>query len=491
MARNDAEGAGRIEYLRRALREGGKVILAPGHPPVPLDGQLAVITAQMVHACDTIDWERGGKQGPEPSLLALLHSCRINGKRLSEREWLDLVDGNPVLDTMYEELRRQMIDEDRRESRPSVLPDMAAHLTFTPRDVPRLRREIVDWLVQHGGKFYQDAVDDGRQQILVRPRRGLPEGEALAQAEAEAMRQADLYFIDADMCQLLAAAYPSMPPFAPRHGDLPSEHGFALFAAPLGHTYNRAYDNTPLGVATEDGFVNMLKDIHETGTQIIAASWRPYIDPQRARYWTAGGCWMTFYAIPATRLLAQQGGPAGQLYRLASESLPQVCPENEMVSAWYDPSNGLLEEKHFLAGLTEEGTGVWAKALLAAFLLARQANLAETVTERTPGQKLPKSVARRTGQKTRPAQDIRVVRLRQQVKTDHDAQAPDTGTAKSREYRHRWVVRGFWRNTWYPSAQTHRPQWIAPFLKGPAGAPLLGGQKVTLVTPPKKTVPES
>jgi hypothetical protein len=41
-------------------------------------------------------------------------------------------------------------------------------------------------------------------------------------------------------------------------------------------------------------------------------------------------------------------------------------------------------------------------------------------------------------------------------------------------------VRGHWRNHWYPSLGDDRPMWIAPYLKGPADAPLLGGDKVAV-----------
>lgn len=42
---------------------------------------------------------------------------------------------------------------------------------------------------------------------------------------------------------------------------------------------------------------------------------------------------------------------------------------------------------------------------------------------------------------------------------------------------------GFWRRQWYPSSQERRPKWIAPFIKGPPGAPFKGpSEAVGLVT---------
>jgi hypothetical protein len=29
------------------------------------------------------------------------------------------------------------------------------------------------------------------------------------------------------------------------------------------------------------------------------------------------------------------------------------------------------------------------------------------------------------------------------------------------------MVRGHWRNQWYPSLNAHRQRWISPYVKGP------------------------
>jgi hypothetical protein len=47
------------------------------------------------------------------------------------------------------------------------------------------------------------------------------------------------------------------------------------------------------------------------------------------------------------------------------------------------------------------------------------------------------------------------------------------------EWTRRWLVRGFWRNQWYPSEQVHRAIWISPFIKGPADKPLIIRDHVT------------
>lgn len=46
--------------------------------------------------------------------------------------------------------------------------------------------------------------------------------------------------------------------------------------------------------------------------------------------------------------------------------------------------------------------------------------------------------------------------------------------ASGRVYTHRWIVRGHWRQQPYgPGRTLRRPTWLASYIKGPAGAPLL------------------
>lgn len=46
------------------------------------------------------------------------------------------------------------------------------------------------------------------------------------------------------------------------------------------------------------------------------------------------------------------------------------------------------------------------------------------------------------------------------------------------EWSRRWIVSGHWRNAWRPSVQAHRRVWVAPFVKGPEGKPLVIPRRV-------------
>lgn len=65
---------------------------------------------------------------------------------------------------------------------------------------------------------------------------------------------------------------------------------------------------------------------------------------------------------------------------------------------------------------------------------------------------------------------VSVVTLRDIEYTNKDKPEKES---QNRYDRWRWWVRGHWRNQWCSSTETHRPTWIAPFVKGPPGKPML------------------
>lgn len=71
---------------------------------------------------------------------------------------------------------------------------------------------------------------------------------------------------------------------------------------------------------------------------------------------------------------------------------------------------------------------------------------------------------------------VRVIRLARQL----PGQRSDKGEqgAGMRAYHHRWPVRMHKVRQWYPSSQEHRLIWRGPYIKGPADAPLMMGEKV-------------
>lgn len=68
--------------------------------------------------------------------------------------------------------------------------------------------------------------------------------------------------------------------------------------------------------------------------------------------------------------------------------------------------------------------------------------------------------------------DIIVAHLRRRVPRNGEHEEWDEAH-EGPEWSHRWLVRGHWRNQWYPSENRHKPVYIMPFVKGPEDKPLI------------------
>lgn len=353
---------------------------------------------------------------------------------------------------------------------------------FTAIDVPALRRELAEYYGSgRGAQYYYAAILSDRQPI--RPP-GPPEQVApqLAGAEATRLRDGDLWYVDEDLCALLETAHPSMPAFAPKPHDLPSQEGFAVFAEPIaarapadeyGIDEITDHVNSSLDPAKRAEFGVVVDRLANIEARIVAVSWGPVSNPN----WTAGGLWMSFYSESA---MTEGVFDDPVVRRRAAAMMPRLIVDNEATFAWRP--DGVPVEEFMLPGPDEaESTLSWARLVFATFQLAAQDNLAETAHERTP-----RPERRRTQHAGLAERDVRVIRLRRGLVEARAETEPDAG---GRAWRHRWVVRGHWRNQWYPSLDDHRPKWIAPYLKGPTDAPLLGGDKVTVVSTETETTP--
>lgn len=68
---------------------------------------------------------------------------------------------------------------------------------------------------------------------------------------------------------------------------------------------------------------------------------------------------------------------------------------------------------------------------------------------------------------------VRVVALRARDYEQHDGSHP-----REVEWSCQWLVRGHWRQHYYPVSGEHRPLWIEPHIKGPSDKPLRVAEKV-------------
>jgi hypothetical protein len=110
--------------------------------------------------------------------------------------------------------------------------------------------------------------------------------------------------------------------------------------------------------------------------------------------------------------------------------------------------------------LNDRPSGIWPVVLrLIGFLNSRFVEIETQHSHIGP----KKNHGRRIGD----PQSIQVVRLRPSVR---DAVAVERGLGP--RWKSRWLVRGHFKAQWYPGSKTHKVIWIAPYIKGPDGAPL-------------------
>lgn len=304
-----------------------------------------------------------------------------------------------------------------------------------PQDLPELRAEIVDSI--HNAPDYspwQELIASGHSPFRSAPR--MPSARDHARCDEDLLRKAELFHVTAGMGDLAKAASQSLPEFEIQHEDLPARNGFIVFAEPL-VTVDFGEPSVP--------------------SQVRAACWGEIVLSGIA------GLWIKFFSdreswLPAT---AQILGMSPQTLIYNRRALPQLSPMLGSdtlgplgIKAGAPPINA-----------TDEGFRQAVKTIRAAWLLMQQPLSYETTVE--PDRSSCKRL-RRAGHE--PA-SVRVIELRR------PKSAGGSGDG-DREYHHQWIVRGHWRNHWHPKREVHRPVWIAPHIKGPEGAPLIGGEKV-------------
>ena len=228
-------------------------------------------------------------------------------------------------------------------------------------------------------------------------------------------RMADLFFVTSEMATLAGSAAGSMPGFELHPDDLPSPSGVMYFdVSSLSLTFA---DNDPIEAFD------------------LVVVWGP------DHSGSAGNIALTF--------LTRNPREPVELMRIM-----------EVALRWGDDPIAKVLQGH------SEEAATWAGIVRCTWLLMQQRVAAVDVAR--PDRASARRILRRGGS----LDAVRVIRLR------YAAGPPREPGESDRVYSHRWVVRGHWRKQWYASQGRHVPIWISPFVKGPDGAPLLGGEKV-------------
>lgn len=222
-----------------------------------------------------------------------------------------------------------------------------------------------------------------------------------------------LWWVAPDMQLLVEAATLSLPDFPLRQSDVPDPAGVVFYASPLTGIDSR----------------------QEGQVAVNAMSWSATASR------TSGQGVLLIYTWALTD---QRGWVA---LGVASWDLGQHLAN----------VRGDYSETH-AASVVED-----RRRMAALWLLASQETLATRSAER-----IERAAARRQRREGIEVDTLRVLRLRRRHQRSENEQGQE-----SREWTHRWVVSGHWRNQWLPSEDRHRPTWIAPYVKGPEDKPLV------------------
>lgn len=314
-------------------------------------------------------------------------------------------------------------------------------MQIRPQDLPELRTEVTAWHKQHGAEYFTSCIREGVQTAYMPGLSDTAEGARLATAETERLAKAELFWVSREMTELCVAAARSMPAWSLQSEDLPAPAGLIYF----------------------DGLPDFRPEFPTT-----AMAWAP-CPTEVASYALKGpGLWLSCY-------VGQDWFVQHEEIDLSSVRIPlaPLVYDGESIAAFGEREPGdtafATDDGDKVVEMDDESLIKRCSSLVlvkAACLLMRQ-DLADASTVE------PDRATRKRLRRQGADEDVRtrVIELRRPKSSG----APGDS---DREYHHQWIVRGHWRQQWHPKRQLHRPVWIAPHIKGPEGAPLIGGEKV-------------
>ena len=316
-----------------------------------------------------------------------------------------------------------------------------------PASVPELRAAMAHqmrspWeIVQNA-----EALAAGRGSIV--PPAPTPQDAAriLCEQEHRRLRDAQLYFVTEEMTRLAVAAGESLPDFHLEPEDVPAPSGFVVFEEPIG------------------SYINIDGDA-PTRIPIVAVSW----GPSELIPFPQGGVWFTFYAPTnwpqLERMAAEQAGRALNSKKRARlrQLRGPLTWDNESAQGYGQGSKAHYRPGDSHSDVDVDSIAPWSQTMRAAWLLMDQPNIADAEDLHRN-----RASVRRDQSEGFNVRPVRLLRLRRAGK----AQGTSDDERAARDYTCRWMVKGHWRQQWYPSRGLHRPIWINPHVKGPDGKPL-------------------
>lgn len=278
-----------------------------------------------------------------------------------------------------------------------------------------------------------------------------PNADAWFTSAANQAALADLYWVSPDMAALATHAATSLTEAAWDRASRPSAYGLMAFDGGVGgpQQVGRMFKVEPRTVVTPFGTAEQVTLDVRVPTEVV--SWGP--SPKGVQI--TG--WLRWESV------VRGVEASGAVGAAALNNPPPLMP----VFSTDLPAGG----ESVSADDVDDAYRTIVMTVAASWLLMEQPVLAERqIVERSPGSG--------RGRKRATEASVTLVDLRRIYRPDKQA---DAGMESFRQFRHRWVVSGHWRNQ--PHGQDRalrRRQWIPSYVKGPDGAPLLVTEKVNV-----------
>lgn len=316
------------------------------------------------------------------------------------------------------------------------------------RDCVNMRRVLLNgWSGEWGPRWSLGLIGDRRRMIDPSPSE-VEFAERIASTNVDSLSSADLFVADPDMVSLMDMAAPSMPDQPLEVSDLLATDGFIWFSTLLPDRSN----------------MEPLSDYAAMSWSLLPADhWLlTLLRAERDMTDVPEGEAVLLHTYSKVRDLP--GGDA-----TLPNGMPGLLPSSSTI--W---QVGTLIGSVFgnVPKVKEHAPGFYQRAIATFWTLARQP-LTDQIDTVPVGAKQLRRKSAHAGV-ANPNAEVRVIALRRHASSSTSA------SGSGRKVGVRFVTRGYWRNQWMPSTQSHRHIYIAPHWRGPADAPLLGGEKVFL-----------
>lgn len=353
-----------------------------------------------------------------------------------------------------------------------------------PRDLPELRRRLVNWLNPETGDAYNfhfhQSYDNAKAHFgdHITPNTYPDYVRQLVETEHQNVKRARLYYVTEEMTRQVQQAVTSLPLFRARAEDLCAPAGMMVFERPV-WGYTRHGQAATLYGKSDDGPEETLATFaDDEHVPIVMLTWGVLKPKERGMFagFEDGGLWMSMYRWTGEALATQHAQIEPWILEDMQRKFPPFIPDNEYGMAFdlaqrFDPE----EDQKQLAEADNPNTAGWYfKCLVAASLMMKRPVFIQRREQVELGRKDRQRLARAgIGDHSVTVVDARPRKFADAGDGEHVIERSTGRKLTKRSY-----VSAHWRNQWYRSQGRHQPKWIEEHWRGPEDGELSNTDKM-------------